>query len=204
MAKKSEQTETTSARPASPVERVAQARDAYFRELYESWQDVTRQNADAHRGYQERVAALSGSDEIAQAQTAAREASRGYALAVHTAASVPAPDVRDALAAERDKYRVAVEALNDASQRAQQRFQEEQQAYASQWHATLGQLYEGYAASFGRFAGAIADTLGAAGDPLDPALAYTLGQHLTAVSSHAAWLQRTAPNARRPAAAAAS
>jgi hypothetical protein len=196
MAKKSEQTDTN--RPQSPAERATQARDAYFRELYEAWQDVTKQSADAHRGYQERVAALSSSDDIAHAQAAARDASRGYALAVHEAASVPAPDVRGALAAERDKYCAAVEALNDASRRAQQKLTEEQQAYAAQWNATLGELYEGYAASFQRFAGTIADTLGAAGDPIDPALAYSLGRQLVAVSSHAAWLQRTAP--RRPAA----
>lgn len=199
-----QQTDDGSRLAATAVDRATSARDDYFRELYEAWQETSQQTAAAQRAYQEQVAALSGSDEIAQAQKALQEAHRGYGVAVQLASTAPAPDSRDAIAAERDKYAAAAEAVTAAGRRVQEQLQREQQGFAQQSWAAQSALYDRYAESFRKYVAAHVDALNAAGSALDPALAYTLAQRLMAVASHAAWLQRANPAAQAGAAQRAS
>lgn len=202
MAKKSDQTTPTAddaaSRRANAVDRVARARDDYFRELYGTWQEVTQQLTEAQRDYQQRLAEIAKSDDIARAQSALQDANRGYARAVQVATATPAADSREAINAERDKYASAVEALTNANAQLQQQAQSEHQGFAERAQASQADLRQRYGAAFQRYIAAHVESVSAAGEALDAGLAYTLAQQLLAVASHAGWLQRASGGGQQP------
>lgn len=202
MAKKSDQTtpagDDAASRRANSIDRVARARDDYFRELYGTWQEVMQQMNEAQRDYQQRLSAIASSDEMTRAHSALADANRGYTRAVQVAAATPAADSRDAINAERDKYASAVEALTNANAQLQQQAQTEQQGHAERWRASQADLQQRYGAAFQRYIAAHVESVSEAGDALDAGLAYTLAQHLLAVASHAGWLQRASGGGQQP------
>ena len=208
MAKKSTKTtpagDDAASRRAKAAGRVARAHDDYFRELYDTWQEVTQELNDAQRDLQQRLSAIASSDDMTRAQSALADANRGYARAVQVAAATPAADSRDAINSERDKYASAFEALTNASNQLQQQTQAEHQGHAERLRASQAALQQRYGEAFQRYVAAHVESVSAAADALDAGLAYTLAQQLQAVASHAAWLQRAAgsgqPQVQQPAA----
>lgn len=167
------------------VEHVSRARHDYFHALYEAWKEMGQQVADAQRRYEEKLASIFGADDVTQAQNALYDASRAYSLAVQFASI----STSAAIGSELAKYTTALDALTTIGKKTHEQVRDAQQDFMQQLWDSSAALHERYAKAFRAYVLAHDEAHTAAADA--PGVAHTLAQQLLAISSHAAWLQRS-------------